>query len=68
MLHNVPDPLSGVPAEYLVTARRALGLGAPDPDVRAFDERDVEDARIVARFRASGLADADILEISRVTG
>jgi adenylate cyclase len=60
--------LSGVPAEYLVAARRALGISAPDPDAKAYDERDVEDARIVAKFRAAGLADVDILEISRVTG
>lgn len=60
--------LSGVPAEYLLAARRALGVTAPDPDAKAYDESDVEDARIVARFRAAGLADVDILEISRVTG
>ena len=57
-----------IPVELVLGNRRALGLSTPEPDVRAFDERDVQDAKIVATFRAAGLADEDILEVSRVTG
>ena len=59
---------AGIPVELVLATRRSLGLSPPQPDVTAFDERDVQDAKIIATFRAAGLADEDILEVSRVTG
>ena len=60
--------LTGVPVEHVLAGRRALGLSAPDPDAQAFDDADVEDAHIVARFREAGMADEDLLEVTRVAG
>lgn len=60
--------LSGVPLEYLLATRQAMGLARPDPDERVFGDHDLEAARIVAGMAAAGLPEAGMLEITRALG
>jgi adenylate cyclase len=60
--------LAGVPAEFLLAVRRAMGLGVPDRAERAFDDEDVEAARTFARLREAGLPEDALLEVTRVLG
>jgi adenylate cyclase len=60
--------LSGLPIEYLLATRQAMGLARPDPDVKAFGDPDLEAARIAAGLRAAGLPDDGMLEVTRVLG
>jgi adenylate cyclase len=60
--------LAGVPPEFLLAVRRAMGLAVPDPDERAFDDEDVEAARMFARLREEGLPEDALLEVTRVLG
>ena len=59
---------SGLDLEYLQATRRALGLPVPPPDAKVLGERDVEAAKIGARFRDAGFDDEGMLEASRVLG
>jgi adenylate cyclase len=60
--------LAGVPQEFLVAVRRAMGLAVPGPDERAFGDEDVEAARTFARLREEGLPEDALLEVTRVLG
>jgi len=59
---------AGVDVEYLQASRRALGLPVLGPDERAFGEKDLEAARLGARFREAGFDDEGMLEATRVLG
>ena len=59
---------SGLELEYLQATRRALGLPVPPPDAKVLGERDVEAAKIGARFRDAGFDDEGMLEATRVLG
>jgi adenylate cyclase len=59
---------AGLDVEYLQASRRALGLPVPDPGDRVFGERDVEAAKLGAKFRAAGFDDEGMLEATRVLG
>lgn len=54
--------------QFLANLTRALGLPMPEPDEAAFGEPDVEAAKTVGGFRAAGLDDEDLLEVTRVLG
>ncbi|WP_372790854.1 adenylate cyclase regulatory domain-containing protein [Paraconexibacter sp.] len=59
---------AGVELEMLQALRRSHGMPILDPDVVEFSEREVEAARSPALFRALGLSDDQILDVSRVLG
>jgi adenylate cyclase len=60
--------LVDVPLEWLEQVRRASGMGVPEPDERALDERDLESARIGAALRTGGFPDEGLLEVTRTLG
>ena len=59
---------SGLEVDYLQATRRALGLPVPPPDAKVLGERDIEAAKIGARFRDAGFDDEGMLEAARVLG
>jgi adenylate cyclase len=54
--------------EFLANLTRALGLPLPDDDEPIFTEQDLEAAPTVSGFRAAGIGDDDLLEVTRVLG
>jgi adenylate cyclase len=54
--------------EFLANLVRALGLPMPDGDEPIFTEHDLEAARTVGGFRAAGIGDDELLEVTRVLG
>lgn len=60
--------LSGVEVGLLQDLYRALGLPRVDPGEPGLDQHDLESARRLRRFREAGIADFDILDMSRVMG
>ena len=60
--------LSGVEAEFLMAARRAMGLPVPEPDEAVYTEAELESARRVLVAREAGIGDDEILELLRVLG
>jgi adenylate cyclase len=59
---------SGIPLDFLLAMRQAIGLARPDPDEKSFDEQDLETAHTFARLREAGLPGESLLEVSRVLG
>jgi adenylate cyclase len=53
---------------FLADLTRALGLPLPEGDEPIFTEHDLEAARTVGGFRAAGIGDAELLEVTRVLG
>jgi len=60
--------LSGVELEFLVVARRAMGLPVPEPGEAAYSQAEVESAKRIVLGRAAGINDEDILDLLRVLG
>src|SRR3954468_7005775 len=60
--------LSGLPLEFLVAVRRAIGLAVPDPDDRMLSDEDLEAAKVFASLRQAGLPEDGLLEVTRVLG
>ncbi len=58
--------LSGLEAGFLERLWRALGLAVPEAAERRFTDADLEAAKRAAAFKAAGLSEESILEISRV--
>jgi adenylate cyclase len=54
--------------EFLGDLTRALGLPIPDDNEAIFTEPDVKAATTVGGFRAAGIGDDELLEITRVLG
>jgi adenylate cyclase len=54
--------------DFLAHLTRALGLPIPDDDEPIFTEHDLEAARTVGGFRAAGIGDEELLEVTRVLG
>ena len=54
--------------EFLEQLTRALGLPLPDGDEPIFTEADLEAAKTVGGFRAAGIGDDELLEVTRVLG
>ena len=59
---------SGLDLEFFRGQQRALGLVVPDPDERAYGERDLESARMGNQYRQVGLPDEEAMEVQRVLG
>ena len=53
---------------FLADLVRALGLPMPEGDDPIFTQADVEAAKTVGQFRAAGIEDEALLEITRVLG
>jgi adenylate cyclase len=60
--------LSGVDEEFLVRARRAMGLPIPDPDDPVYTPAELESARMIDTGREAGIEDEEILELLRILG
>jgi adenylate cyclase len=58
--------MSGVEEEFLLAARRAMGLPIPEADEAAFTEAEVESAARIVLARQAGISDEEILELLRV--
>ena len=59
---------SGVEMEFLVAARRAMGLPIPEPDEAVYTEAELESAANTLVAREAGIPDDDLLELLRVLG
>ncbi len=60
--------LSGVDLEFLIEARRAMGLPIAEPDKAAYTEADLESTRMIHATREAGISDEEILDLLRVLG
>jgi adenylate cyclase len=60
--------LSGVEEDFLIAARRAMGLPVPDPGEALYTEAEVESAKRTLLAREAGISDEEILELLRVLG
>lgn len=59
---------SGLAEEFLVAARRAMGLPIPEPDEAMYTEAELETARMTHVARDAGISDEDLLDLLRVLG
>jgi adenylate cyclase len=60
--------ISDVDPEFLVQARRAMGLPIPEPDEPVYTEAELSSARMIHVARDAGLSDEDVLDLLRVLG
>jgi adenylate cyclase len=60
--------LSGVEEEFLIAARRAMGLPVPDPDEDVYTQAEVETAKMTRTARDAGISDDELLDLLRVLG
>jgi len=60
--------LSGVDLDFLVAARRAMGLPIPEPDEAFYTEAELESAMRILVAQEAGISREDILELLRVLG
>jgi adenylate cyclase len=58
--------LSGVEPEFLLAARRAMGLPIPEDDEAAYTSDELESARRILIAREAGISDEETLELLRV--
>jgi adenylate cyclase len=58
--------LSGVEPDFLMAARRAMGLPIPEPDEAVYTEGELESARRILVARQAGISDAETLDLLRV--
>ena len=60
--------MSGVQEDFLVAARRAMGLPIPEPDEAVYTDAEVESTRMIHVARDAGIADEELLDLLRVLG
>jgi adenylate cyclase len=60
--------LAGVDAEFLIAARRAMGLPIPEPDDPVYTDTELESAHRIKIGRAAGISDEETLALLRVLG
>ena len=58
--------LSGVDLDFLVAARRAMGLPIPEPDDAFYTEAELESAKRILIAEQAGISGEDILDLLRV--
>ncbi len=58
--------LSGADPDFLVAARRAMGLPIPEPEEAVYTEDELEAAKRIVIAREAGISDEDTLELLRV--
>ncbi len=51
--------LADIDPDFLVTARRAIGLPIPEPDEAAFTDAELESARLIHVTREAGISDEE---------
>jgi adenylate cyclase len=59
---------TGTDVEFLLAARRAVGLPTAGPEERVYFEADLESARIAGLAKAAGISEAEIIELMRTLG
>jgi adenylate cyclase len=59
---------SGVEEEFLLAARRAMGLPIPEPEEALYTDAELESAARMLVAREAGISDEDVLELLRVLG
>jgi adenylate cyclase len=60
--------MSGVEEEFLVAARRAMGLPIPEQDEAVYTAAELESARMIHVARDAGISDEEVLDLLRVLG
>ncbi len=59
---------AGTEVEFLLAARRAVGLPVTGPQERVYIEADLESARIASLAKAAGISEGEIIELMRTLG
>jgi adenylate cyclase len=59
---------AGIPVEFFLAMRQAVGIARPDPDERVCDAQDVSSAQAFAQLRAAGIPEESLLDVTRVLG
>jgi adenylate cyclase len=59
---------TGTDVEFLLAARRAVGLPVTAPQERVYFEADLESARIASLAKAAGISEGEIIELMRTLG
>jgi adenylate cyclase len=60
--------LTGVELDFLIAARRAMGLPVPDADEPVYTQAELDSGRMVHAARAAGISDEQTLDLMRVVG
>jgi len=60
--------LSDVDLDFLIRARRAMGLPIPEPDEAVYTDADLEASRMIHTARDAGITDEEALDLLRVLG
>jgi len=60
--------LTGVEEDFLIRARRAMGLPISDPDEPVYTSAEVETTRMINVARDAGIGDEEVLELLRILG
>jgi len=59
---------AGIPVEFFIAMRQAVGIARPDPDDRVCDAQDVSSAQAFAVLRAAGCPEDSLLDVTRILG
>jgi adenylate cyclase len=59
---------AGIPVEFFLAMRQAVGIARPDPDDRVCDAQDVASAQAFAHLRGAGFPEESLLDVTRVLG
>jgi adenylate cyclase len=59
---------AGIPVEFFIAMRQAVGIARPDPDERVCDAQDVSSAQAFAHMRGAGFPVESLLDVTRVLG
>lgn len=59
---------AGIPVEFFIAMRQAVGIARPDPDDRVCDAQDVSSAQAFAVLRAAGFPVDSLLDVTRILG
>jgi adenylate cyclase len=60
--------MSEVSEDFLIAARRAMGLPIPEQDEAVYTTAELESARMIHVARDAGITDEDVLDLLRVLG
>jgi adenylate cyclase len=60
--------MSEVDEDFLIAARRAMGLPIPEQDEAVYTAAELESARMIHVARDAGITDEDVLDLLRVLG
>ena len=59
---------AGIPVDFFLAMRQAVGIARPDPDERVCDAQDVSSAQAFAHLRGAGFPEDSLLDVTRVLG